>query len=412
MITNNEVRANWASRFFTLWTGQALSLIGSRAAQFALIWWMAETTGSAAVLATATLFAYLPDVLLGPFIGALVDRWNRRHVMIVADTTVALASGWLAYLFWVESITIWHVYAINIVSSLGRNFQAYAMIASTSLMVPEKHLSRIQGANETLNGILNIGGPPLAALLLAILPYHAIMELDVATAAFAIVPLLFIAVPQPSKSTSDTVIESSLLDEVKAGLSYMWRWAGLRYLVLIGAATNFFFNASVAIVPLLVIEHFNGDALQLGWLNSSFGIGVVGGGLALTIWGGLKKRILTILSGQFIAGVGFLLVGISPQEALWLALGGMLLCGIASGSVNGSLKALIQAEVLPELQGRVFSTHNSAVQATTVLGLIAIAPVTGYLGIQAWFIIGGFFAMSLSIMAFFVPSLIYLEQKH
>ncbi len=114
-------------------------------------------------------------------------------------------------------------------------------------MVPERHLFRIQGANETLNGILNIGGPPLGALLLAILPYHAIMELDVATAAFADVPL--------------------------------------------------FFNASISIIPLLVTEHFKGDAIQLGWLNSGFGIGVIVGGLVLTIWGGFNKRILTILTG-------------------------------------------------------------------------------------------------------------------
>ena len=411
MTMLNEVRPNWASRFFTLWIGQALSLIGSRAAQFAVIWWMAETTGSVAVLATATLFAYLPDVFLGPFIGALVDRWNRRVVMIVADTTVALASAWLAYLFWVENVTVWHIYAINIISSLGRNFQAYAMIASTTLMVPERHLSRVQGANETLNGILNIGGPPLGALLLAVLPYHAIMELDVATAAFAIVPLFFIAVPQPAKNMTDTVAGSSLCVEVRRGIRYMWRWPGLRYLVMIGASTNFFFNASIAIIPLLVTEHFRGDAIQLGWLNSGFGIGIIVGGVALTIWGGFHKRILTILTGQVMAGLGFLLVGAAPSEAFWLAWGGMLISGIASGLVNGSFKALLQARVLPDLQGRVFATHSSSVQATTVLGLIAIAPVTGYMGLQAWFLAGGLYAMLLSVVAFFVPSIVNIESR-
>ena len=228
-------------------------------------------------------------------------------------------------------------------------------------MVPERHLSRIQGANETLNGILNIGGPPLGALLLAILPYHAIMELDVATAAIAIVPL--------------------------------------------------FFNASIAIIPLLVTEHFKGDAIQLGWLKSGFGIGVIVGGLVLTIWGGFNKRILTILTGQVLAGLGFLLVGAAPEEAFWLAWGGMLLSGIASGSVNGSFKALIQARVPPDLQGRVFSTDNSSVQATTVLGLITIAPVTGYMGLQFWFLAGGLYATLLSVAAFFVPSIVKIESR-
>ena len=119
MKDNEQRSSKWQIPFFSIWTGQAFSLIGSRVAQFALIWWLTKLTGSATVLATASLAALVPDIVLGPLAGAYVDRWNRRIVMIVADSVVALASLWLAVLFWAGSIEIWHVYVIMAVRSVG-----------------------------------------------------------------------------------------------------------------------------------------------------------------------------------------------------------------------------------------------------------------------------------------------------
>ena len=95
---------DWKRSFFAIWTGQMFSLVGSRVVQFALVWWLTELTGSATVLATATIVALIPEILLGPIAGAYVDRWNRRIVMIVADSLIALASLWLAFLFWTGSV--------------------------------------------------------------------------------------------------------------------------------------------------------------------------------------------------------------------------------------------------------------------------------------------------------------------
>jgi len=112
----------WQVPFFTIWTGQALSLVGSRVAQFALVWYLTKTTGSATVLATASLVALLPGIFLGPFVGALIDRWNRRIVMLVADSVIALAILWLAYLFWIDALQIWHIYVIMLVRAVGGVF--------------------------------------------------------------------------------------------------------------------------------------------------------------------------------------------------------------------------------------------------------------------------------------------------
>jgi MFS transporter, DHA3 family, macrolide efflux protein len=194
--TSQSIPENWAVRFFTIWTGQAFSLFGSALVQFALVWWLTRETGSATVLATATLVALLPQIVIGPFAGTLVDRWNRRVIMIVADTSIALATLLLFYLFASDQIQIWHIYAIMAIRSLGGAFHGPAMTASTSLMVPDKHLARVAGANQTLQGLLSIFAPPLGALLIELFSTQNVLLIDVGTALLAILPLF--SSPSPS----------------------------------------------------------------------------------------------------------------------------------------------------------------------------------------------------------------------
>src|SRR5262249_22987026 len=158
--------------------GQAVSLLGSMAVQFALIWWLTQHTGSTAILATATLLGLLPLVALGPVIGVLVDRWDRKRVMLAADGLVALASLVLAYLFTTGAATTSVVFVILFLRGLGGAFHAPAMLASTSLMVPDEHLTRIQGLNQMLQGGMTIVSAPLGALLLGYLPMSGVMLID------------------------------------------------------------------------------------------------------------------------------------------------------------------------------------------------------------------------------------------
>ena len=173
MATQFSVQDNkpWKTRFFTIWSGQALSILGSQLVQFALIWHLTVQTGSATVLALASLVGMLPNVVLGPFIGTLVDRWNRRRIMLVADSIVALATLLLVVLFALDVVEVWHIFALLFIRSLAGIFHANAMSASTSLMVPVEQLTRIQGLNQLLNGGLNVVAAPLGALLLGIAQY-------------------------------------------------------------------------------------------------------------------------------------------------------------------------------------------------------------------------------------------------
>jgi DHA3 family macrolide efflux protein-like MFS transporter len=413
MTQSEQEKSNWAAPFFTIWIGQALSMVGSRAGGFALVWWLTLASGqSATVLATATLVAMLPGVFLGPIAGALVDRWNRRRVMIVADTIIALFSAWLALLFWRDQIQIWHVYVIMFVRALGGAFHWPAMEASTSLMVPRDQLSRVAGMNRTLQGILTIAMPPLGAFLMEILPLHAIMAIDVVTAAFAIGPLFFVHIPQPKRREpegGEPQARPSLWQDVKAGFVYIWHWKGMFLVLVLATVINMLINPGMSLLPVLVTKYFQGDVLQLGWMNSAWGLGVILGGLTLSVWGGLKRKVVTALLGLIGQGIGFALVGIAPASAFWLSLSGMVFSGFMNPIVNGPFFAIFQDVVAPEIQGRVFTVIGSITALASPLGMAIAGPVADWLGVQVWFILGGIACVLMGIGMFFVPAVMQIE---
>jgi DHA3 family macrolide efflux protein-like MFS transporter len=372
---------NWGRPFFTIWAGQAISLVGSQVGSFALVWWLTKASPSATVLAMASLVAMLPQVLLGPFAGALVDRWDRRWVMIVADTAIALLSGWLAYLFWTGSLQIWHVYLIMFARALGGAFHWPAMQASTSLMVPKEQLSRVGGMNQTLQGVLGIVTPPLGASAMEILPLHAIMIIDVITAAFAIGPLVIVHIPQPQRQApSASGSKPSFWGDMADGLLYIWHWKGMLLVLMLATLINMMIHPGMSLLPMLVLRRFGGSALQLGWLNSAWGAGIILGGLILSVWGGFKRKVMTGLLGLIGQGIGFLIVGLTPGWAFGLSLVGLAFGGMMNPICNGPLFALLQDVVAPEIQGRVFTVIGSLSSLAVPVGLAIAGPVADWLG--------------------------------
>lgn len=405
---------HWAARFFTIWGGQAFSLFGSALVQFALVWYLTQQTGSATVLAAAMLVAMLPQIALGPFAGALVDRWNRRSIMIVADSSIALSTLALMYLFAIGQVQVWQIYVALMIRSLGGAFHFPAMQASTTLMVPEKHLTRISGANQTLQGAINIVAPPTGALLLEALPMQNVLGIDVATALLAILPLTFLAIPQPIRSDTkdETGAQTGFVQDVRDGLRYVANWPGLLAILIMATVINFLLTPTSALMPLLVTRHFGLGALEFGLMDSAWGFGVILGGLALSAWGGFKRKVATSMLGIIGIGLGVLVVGLAPVNAYWLAVAGMALAGVMNPITNGPLFALIQSTVKPDMQGRVLALIMSAAGAMSPLSLAVAGPMSDMIGIRTWFWLGGLLCLLMGAGAFFVPSIMNIEQNH
>jgi MFS transporter, DHA3 family, macrolide efflux protein len=341
----------------------------------------------------------------------MVDRWSRRAVMMLSDGTVALTTLALAGLFLVGRAEIWHIYLAMLIRAAAGSFHWPAMQASTSLMVPKEHLSRVQGINQVLMGGMNIASAPLGALLLEVLPMQSILAIDFGTALLAILPLIFIAVPQPQVSQqAGAEAKPSVWQDLKGGLSYVKGWPGLVMIMVMATVINLVLNPGMALLPLLVTDHFSGGALQLAWMQSAWGSGVLGGGLLLSVWGGFRRRILTSMVGLLVIGTGSLLVGILPAPAFALALAAMLLMGIGNPITNGPLMAVIQSTVAPEMQGRVFTLLISVATGMTPLGLLIAGPLADVFGVQVWFILGGIITALMGIGGYFIPAITRIEE--
>jgi MFS transporter, DHA3 family, macrolide efflux protein len=413
--TEKSLPQNWAPRFFTIWGGQAFSLFGSQLVQFALVWWLTRETGSATVLATATLVALLPQVVLGPFAGALVDRWNRRIIMIVADSSIALATLLLFYLFATGQVQTWHVFALMAVRSLGGAFHSPAMTSSTSLMVPKKHLARIAGANQTLQGLLSIFAPPLGALLIELFSTQNVLLIDVGTATLAVLPLFFIPIPQPARhaqQASGEIEKTSYMHDLREGFTYVIKWKGLLGLIILAMLLNFLLVPASSLLPLVVTKIFQGGAVELGWVESLFGVGVIVGGVLLGIWGGFKRRIITSFSGIIGIGVGVILTGLIPEKMFSLLLAAQFLIGFTQVLANGPLMAIMQVTVVPDMQGRVFSLLGAGATAMMPLSLLIAGPISDVFGIRFWYIFGGTVCILMTVVAFFIPSIMNIEDNH
>lgn len=398
--------------FLTIWTGQVFSLLGSNLVQFALIWWLTKETGSATVLSIASMMAFLPQIFLSPFASALVDRWSRRAVMIAADAMIALATLALAGLFALDAIAIWHIYALMFVRSLGAAFHWPAMQASTSLMVPEEHLARVAGLNQALEGAALIVGPPLGALLLDLLPMQGVLAVDIATALIAITPLLFIAVPQPRQAaTTDGPIVRSVLGDMREGFRYLWGWPGLMVLIGIAVVLKLAMTPAFSLIPLLVNQHFGGDAAQYSIVEAAIGIGLLVGGIALSAWGGFRRKIVTTMSGMVLLGASFLLLGLLPGELFRPAVGAAFIMGLSIPFIDGPIMAIVQSSTAPEVQGRVFTLMGSLLSASSPIALATAGPVADRLGLQVWYVAAGVMCLLAGIGGIAVPALIHIEEN-
>ncbi len=407
---NTQAPRQFANRFWLLWGSQAVSLAGSYAVQFAIIWWLTSSTGSATVLASAALVGLVPQVLLGPFFGALIDRCNRKRIMLASDLLIALASAWLAWMFYIDAASIAHVFIVLGIRAIGGALHGPAMLASTSLMVPEEHYVRVQGLNQALQNGSPLLAAPLGALLVTWLPMSAVMLLDVVTALIAVVPLVFVKVPQPDKHPQATE-HSSALAEVIAGIRYLRQHREQIYLVLFAALANFFVVPGFVLLPLFVMQELGGGAYYLSVLQLVFGVGGVVGGSLLAAWGGFQRRAYTVILGFACVGAATLLIGVAQPATQLLPAAAMFLIGAAAAMINGAIMAILQSQVDANYQGRMFTLLGSIAGAITPLALLLAAPIAELLGIRFWYLAGGASCLVVAAVAAFIPAITAMEGR-
>jgi DHA3 family macrolide efflux protein-like MFS transporter len=352
----------------------------------------------------------LPRIFLGPFAGPLIDRHNRRRIMILADSGIAVSTMLLALLFAFGFAQVWHIYTLMFLRSLGQAFHGPAFAASTSLMVPKEHLARIQGLNQFFNGGLTVIAAPLGAFLLELMPMQAVLSIDVATALIAIGAVLPVSIPQPVRERNGADGNPiSFWEDFREGYQYVLSWRGMLVIAVMAVLINFLLTPAGSLTPLLITKHFGKGVLEYGWFEGTSGLAVILGSLLLTAWGGTRKKIITTFAGLILMGLAFGAIGFLPSNGFTISLGLIFIAAFMVPLVNGTLGAVMQATVDPARQGRVFTLTGSVSSAMTPLGLLIAGPISDAFGTQSWFIVGGLLCAVMGVIGFFIPSVMNIE---
>jgi DHA3 family macrolide efflux protein-like MFS transporter len=394
-------------KFFVMWTSQAFSLIGSAVVEFALAWYLTRETGKAAILATAVLVAMIPQIILGPLIGPFIDRWNRKMIMIFSDLAITLVTVVLVFLFLTDTIQVWHIYVAMVARAIGQTFQFPAMMAAVATIVPEKDLARANGLNQTLQGIITIAAPPLGAFLMEMLSMYWVLAVDIVTAVIAIGFLLFITIPQPARTT--LAAKSNVIQDMVQSFRYLWSRRGLTILLVLVAILGLFTTPPFILMPVLVNEQLAGDVLKLGWINSTFGIGMILGGILLGAWGGFKKRVITSFLGIMIVGATLIGMGFASIPLFYFILVVCLLLGVGLAIANAPFMAIMNSVVAKDMQGRFFSLVGSITSVMVPLGLAVAGPLADVIGINRIFFISGAAVLVLTPLGLFSKAVLNLE---
>jgi len=353
--------------FITIWFGQFISMTGSFMTSFALGIWAWQETGSAQALALVGVFTYAPLILVTPLVGVLVDRWNRKLVMMLSDLGAVLASIMVFLLLLSGDLEIWHVYATTAFASVFQAFQWPAYSASATLMVPKQFYSRASGIISMVESSSNILGPVLAGALIGGIGVQGILMIDILTFIIAILTLAFVAIPQINEKHEPFEL-SSFWDDLTFGFRYIFERPGFLRLQMVFFGANFMTVMGWAVSSPMILARTGGNAQILGFVESFAAVGGLVGAVFLTIWGGPDKLVLGVLLGWILNGIfGRLLMGITQSPWVWML--SAFLLAFFMPTVNGCNQAIWQKKVPPDKQGRVFAVRRVIAQITIPLSM-------------------------------------------
>jgi len=237
---------------------------------------------------------------------------------------------------------------------------------------------------------------------------QGILGLDIITALIAVLPLMFVWIPQPIYKGKKS--PAGIWEDLKFGLKYIYSWKGMFILAVAAALLNFFIHPGYTFIPLLVTGHFQKGAWELSMIESAFSIGLVTGGILLSLWGGFKRRINTIFIGVLGLAVGSFILAVANQEQFPLALAGIAISGLMNPFANGPLQAIIQTHTKPEVQGRVFSLLDSLISLMMPVSMLVAAPVAEHVGVRGWLMFGAAGCLAIGLAGFLIPSVRMIEE--
>lgn len=375
--------------------GQTVSLFGSSLVQYAIMWYITLQTQSGVMMTISIICGFVPTFFLAPFAGVWADRYNRKLLIVVADSVIALSTLVLALLFLSGYDAMWPLFAVSAIRALGTGVQTPAVGAFLPQIVPEQHLTRVNGINGSIQSVIMLLSPMLSGALLTGASIEAIFFIDVGTAVIGVSILLFLLkVPPHAKAAK--VQEVGYFNDLSKGLAYV-RTHGFLKSFFVFSAFFLVLAAPVAfLTPLQVARSFGPEVWRLTAIEMAFSVGMMGGGLLMASWGGFRNRVRTMAAASMGMGAVTVMLGVVPQFTVYLLLMGLF--GVAMPMFNTPSTVLLQEKVEGEYLGRVFGFYSMITSSMMPLGMLVFGPVADAVAIE-WLLIGtGSFIFGLSFM--------------
>ena len=403
---NNKIDSSlptkWRRNLYFFLAGQFLSGITSMIVQYSIIWYLTKITGSATVLSFATLLGMIPMVVLSPFVGPVVDRRNKKFLLIITDIVVALFALILSITGTISpEFPLWLVFVSLFVRAVAQAFQMPIIQSILPTMVPEEELTKVNGQLGMVQSANYIIAPAMGAFLFSIIPMNWLILFDVLGAILGVGLLLFVTIPHVV-SEGESI---HILADSKFGLQKLIENKGLWYITLIGSVFMLIFMPAASLYPLMTMDYFKGTVGQAGLIEVIYATGMLAGGAVIGLFGKWKNRMLPILFSYLVIGVTIGLSGLLPgtQKGFMVFVALNAIAGFATPYFNTLLMAMIQQSYEPKYLGRVLGVINSLMSITGPVGLIFAGPIADNIGVEKMFMIAGIGTLVCGVVNVLIP---------
>lgn len=362
--------------FTVIWIGQIVSVLASAMSQFGLTIWVFERTQSATVMGLMQVFFITPFLLISPIAGVMVDRHNRKLMMMISDLAAGLGTIFVLIFNWLGILEVWHLYVTSIIFGLGMSFQWPAYSAAISTMVPKEQYGRANGMMSLIEAGPGVVAPLLAGSLLPFIGLTGLLLIDVVTFTFAVGTLMFVHIPQPPRTVEGAQGEGGMLKEAAFGFKYIFARPSLLGLQMVFFMGNLFTGMLFTLLAPMILSRTDNNSLMFGSVQTAGAIAGVIGGVVMSAWGGFKRRVNGVLLGWMVTGIGSAILGFTGGLPIWVI--GIAIASITSPLVNASNQAIWQAKVAPDVQGRVFSARRLIAWFTNPISPIIAGTLADY----------------------------------
>lgn len=380
------MQQHWKKNIVLFLASQTVSLLGSSLVQYAIMWYITLQTKSGVMMMISILCGFVPTFLLSPFAGVWADRYNRKILIALSDSFIALSTLVMAVLFLIGYKEMWLLFFISAVRALGSAVQTPSVGAFLPQLVPVEKLTRVNGLNSSIQSAIMLLSPILSGALMSAAPIETIFFIDVGTAAVGVFTLLFF-LRVPVQEGGAAPESSGYFEGLRLGFSYIGTHPYLKKFFLFFALFTFLAAPAAFLTPLQVTRSFGSEVWYLTAIEIAFSLGMMLGGLLMASWGGLKNRVHTMALSSFVIGVGVLFLGVVGDFRVYLVLMGLV--GFVMPVFNTPSTVLLQEKVEPEYLGRVFGVLTMITSMSMPLGMLLFGPMSDWIKIEWMLVVTG-----------------------